>query len=88
MKKVIEKLNFILKLVESNLANTKKIELVYKECADAIKEVEELQSRSCENCISSEKCKTLHYVYKDRLKKEGYSMNKFEFYCNKWELSK
>ena len=50
MKKVIEKLNFILKLVESNLSNTKIIELVYKECVDTIKEVEELQNRKCENC--------------------------------------
>ena len=50
MKKVIEKLNFILKLVESNLSNTKIIELVYKECVDTIKEVECLQNRKCENC--------------------------------------
>ena len=51
MKKVIEKLNFILKLMEStNLSNAKIIELVYKECVDTIKEVEELQNRKCENC--------------------------------------
>ena len=51
---------------------------------EAIKELEDLQSRSCENCYESKTCKILHYVYKDRLKKEGYAMHKNEFKCGFW----
>lgn len=69
MTKVIEKLNFILKLVESNLANTKKIELVYKECTDAIKEVEALQNRKCENCKH----------YSTGKQPDGFKWNKCEY---------
>ena len=48
------------------------------------KELEDLQSRSCENCYESKTCKILHSVYKDRLKKEGYAMHKNEFKCGFW----
>ena len=51
---------------------------------EAIKELEDLQSRSCENCYESKTCKILHYAYKDRLKKEGYAMHKNEFKCGFW----
>ena len=51
---------------------------------EAIKELEDLQSRSCENCYESKTCKILHSVYKDRLKKEGYAMHKNEFKCGFW----
>ena len=50
----------------------------------AIKELEDLKSRSCENCYESKTCKILHSVYKDRLKKEGYAMHKNEFKCGFW----
>ena len=48
------------------------------------KELEDLKSRSCENCYESKTCKILHSVYKDRLKKEGYAMHKNEFKCGFW----
>ena len=51
---------------------------------EAISELEDLQSRSCENCYESKTCKILHSVYKDRLKKEGYAMHKNEFKCSFW----
>ena len=51
---------------------------------EAIKELEDLQNRSCENCYESKTCKILHSVYKDRLKKEGYAMHKNEFKCGFW----
>ena len=44
-------------------------------------------NKSCENCIKGKKCKTLHYVYKNRLKNEGYAMHKCEFSCKHWECS-
>ena len=44
-------------------------------------------NRSCENCIKSKQCKILYYVYKHRLKKEGYAMHKYEFSCKLWECS-
>ena len=69
MKKVIEKLNFILKLVESNLSNTKIIELVYKECVDTIKEVEELQNRKCEN----------YKLYSTGKQPDGFEWHKCEY---------
>ena len=51
---------------------------------EAIKELEDLQSRSCENCYESKTCKILHSVYKDKLKKEGYAIHKNEFKCGFW----
>ena len=51
---------------------------------ESIKELEDFQSRSCENCYESKTCKILHYVYKDKLKKEGYTMHKNEFKCGFW----
>ena len=51
---------------------------------EAIKELEELKNRSCENCCESKTCKILHSVYKDKLKKEGYAMQKNEFKCGFW----
>lgn len=56
----------------------------YIDLDEAIKELEDLQSRSCENCYESKTCKILHSVYKDRLKKEGYAMHKNEFKCGFW----
>ena len=56
-----------------------------KKIDEAIKELEDLQNRSCENCYESKTCKILHSVYKDRLKKEGYAMpHKNEFKCGFW----
>jgi hypothetical protein len=77
MKKALEILN--LKLVEQVL-NPENREKLY----EAISELEDLQSRSCENCYESKTCKILHSVYKDRLKKEGYAMHKNEFKCGFW----
>ena len=51
---------------------------------EAIDELQDLKSRSCENCYESKTCKILHSVYKDRLKKEGYAMHKNEFKCGFW----
>ena len=51
---------------------------------ESIKELEELKNRSCENCCESKTCKILHSVYKDKLKKEGYAMQKNEFKCGFW----
>ncbi len=51
---------------------------------EAIRELEDLQNRSCENCYESKTCKILHSVYKDRFKKEGYAMHKSEFKCSFW----
>ena len=51
---------------------------------EAIRELEDLQNRSCENCYESKTCKILHTVYKDKLKKEGYAMHKNEFKCDFW----
>ena len=89
MKKVIEKLNFILKLVESNLSNKKIIELVYKECVDTIKEVEELQNRKCENCkYNKEQDNFMIFCDKtmcqDGSKMMWHSFTK-EFSCKFWE---
>ena len=88
MKKVIEKLNFILKLVESNLSNTKIIELVYKECVDTIKEVEELQNRNCSNCkfvgltrYGNLKCENISSMIFNK-------MTDYEISCARWELEK
>ena len=55
-----------------------------QELTQVIVELEDLQSRSCENCYESKTCKILHFVYKDRLKKEGYAMHKNEFKCGFW----
>ena len=55
-----------------------------QELTQVIVELEDLQSRSCENCYESKTCKILHSVYKDRLKKEGYAMHKNEFKCGFW----
>ena len=89
MKKVIEKLNFILKLVESNLSNTKIIELVYKECVDTIKELENLQNRNCENCkYNKEQDNFMIFCDKtmcqDGSKMMWHSFTK-EFSCKFWE---
>lgn len=40
---------------------------------------------SCQECAISKTCKTLHFVYKQRLKNYGYAMHKNEFYCNQFE---
>ena len=87
MKKVIEKLNFILKLVESNLSNTKIIELVYKECVDTIKEVEELQDKNCSNCkfvgltgYGNLKCENISSVICNK-------MTDYKISCTEWELN-
>ena len=89
MTKVIEQLNFILKLVESNLSNTKIIELVYKECVDTIKEVEELQNRKCENCkYNKEQDNFMIFCDKtmcqDGSKMMWHSFTK-DFSCKYWE---
>ena len=55
-----------------------------QELTQVIVELEDLESRSCENCYESKTCKILHSVYKDRLKKEGYAMHKNEFKCGFW----
>ena len=55
-----------------------------QELTQVIVELKDLQSRSCENCYESKTCKILHYVYKDKLKKEGYAMHKSEFKCDFW----
>ena len=55
-----------------------------QELTQVIVELEDLKSRSCENCYESKTCKILHSVYKDRLKKEGYAMHKNEFKCGFW----
>ena len=87
MKKVIEKLNFILKLVESNLSNTKIIELVYKECVDTIKEVEELQNRKCENCKHYKQSSSQDYKSCYEIKINGFNFeSEKDFYCKNWEL--
>ena len=41
--KTLEKLNFILKLLEANMSNKKKIEFINQSCNEAITELEEKQ---------------------------------------------
>ncbi len=57
---------------------------VIQALTQVIVELEDLKNRSCENCYESKTCKILHSVYKDRLKKEGYTMHKNEFKCGFW----
>lgn len=44
-------------------------------------------NKSCKSCIKMKDCKILHYVFKHRLKNEGYAMYKCEFVCKFWECS-
>jgi ribonuclease HII len=55
---------------------------------EAIKELEELENRSCENCKTISKCSILRKVIKDRLRKDGYLMSQKEFDCRFWEPKK
>jgi hypothetical protein len=56
--------------------------------SEAIKELEELENRSCENCKTISKCSILRKVVKDRLRKDGYLMSQKEFDCRFWEPKK
>lgn len=46
MLKALEKLNFILKLLEANMPNKKKIEFINQSCNEAIAELEEKQKEN------------------------------------------
>lgn len=54
-----------------------------RQLKQTVKELEE--PNTCEECKISKTCKTLNFVYKQRLKNEGYAMYKNEFYCNQFE---
>jgi hypothetical protein len=51
----------------------------------AIKELEDLENRSCDNCKKGFDCPILKKVWKDKLRKEGYLISRKEFYCRFWE---
>ena len=48
--KALEKLNFILKVLEANIPNKQKFQFINESCKEAIAELEALQNRSCANC--------------------------------------
>ena len=51
MLKALEKLNFILKLLEANMPNKKKIEFINQSCNEAIAELEEKQKENKYSCF-------------------------------------
>ena len=70
------------------VANQKRYEAEIEHIKEAIKELEELENRSCENCKTISKCSILRKVVKDRLRKDGYLMSQKEFDCRFWEPKK
>lgn len=76
--KALDKLNFILKLIESNMTNKLRLEMIHEKTHQVIVELQELEDRKCINCKFSSIRFNIDCNLINRLDLP------YNFCCNRW----